>query len=143
MPFITLKEQSLHYQDEGSGEPLVLLHANSGDSLDLDAITPSFDLNYRLIRLDWPDYGEFPSASDAQPCGTTQFLELSCAFVDALALPPHHLLSTSVGRNVAARFALANPSQVLTLTLVSSGGFTPQNALVRGFCRLLGNLRLK
>jgi pimeloyl-ACP methyl ester carboxylesterase len=37
--------------------PLLLLHANPGDSRDFEAIAPSLSRHFRTIAIDWPGYG--------------------------------------------------------------------------------------
>jgi pimeloyl-ACP methyl ester carboxylesterase len=139
MPIVTLPSGDLHYVDSGRGAPLVLLHANPGDSRDFEAIMPVLAQHYRVLALDWPGYG----ASAMPPAGTVVnarfFYEAFCEFLGALALPPALIIGNSLGGNVAARLAIESPGRVGGLVLVSPGGFTPHTAITRAFCRLQGS----
>ena len=139
MPIVTLPSGELHYVDSGRGVPLVLLHANPGDSRDFEAIMPALAQHYRVVALDWPGYG----ASVTPPAGTVVnarfFYEAFCEFLAALALPPALIIGNSLGGNVAARLAIESPDKVRGLVLVSPGGFTAHNAITRAFCLMQGS----
>lgn len=136
MPFIRLSTGSLHYAEYGQGDPVVLLHANPGDSQDFAAIIPALSEHYRVFALDWPGYGQ--SAMPPSPSSTTArfFTDVLKAFFDALSLPPAVIIGNSVGGNAATRMAIEQPEKVRGLVLVAPGGFTPHNVLTRSFCRL-------
>ncbi|MGH8456596.1 MAG: alpha/beta fold hydrolase [Stenotrophobium sp.] len=138
MPNIALPKQAVHYRDEGAGTPLLMLSANPGDSRDFDAIAPQLAQRYRVIRMDWPGYGGSPVPQPPEQAGASYFLDCFGEFIDALGLERFHILGNSVGGNVAVRYALAQPRKVLSLALVSSGGFTRHNPVTRLFCQLQG-----
>ena len=119
--------------------PLVLLHANPGDSRDFEAIMPALAQHYRVLALDWPGYG----ASAMPPAGTVMnarfFYDAFCEFLAALALPPALIIGNSLGGNVAARLAIESRAKVRGLVLVSPGGFTPHNFITQAFCQLQGS----
>ena len=139
MPVVTLSSGDLHYIERGRGVPLVLLHANPGDSRDFEGIIPALAQHYRVLALDWPGYG----ASAMPPAGTAVnarfFYDAFCEFLAALALPPTFIIGNSLGGNVAARLAIESRAKVRGLVLVSPGGFTPHNLVTRAFCRLQGS----
>lgn len=136
MPTLDTSYGTIHYSEQGTGAPLLLLHANPGDSRDYDAITPTLSEKFRVICLDWPGYGQSPAPSEPQRVNAMYFYDVLKAFVEALALPPAILIGNSVGGYAAARLAIEAPQRVAALVLVSPGGFTPQNWLTRTFCAL-------
>lgn len=133
----------LAYRIDGQGPALLLLSANPGDSRDFDAVVPRLAQRFRVIRLDWPGYGGSPAPRPPESAGYALFLERLSAFMDALDIRQAHIVGNSVGGNVAVRYALRQPGRVRSLVLVSSGGFTAQNVITRGFCRLQGQLWFK
>jgi pimeloyl-ACP methyl ester carboxylesterase len=139
MPIVTLPSGDLHYLESGRGAPLILLHANPGDSRDFDAVLPTLAGNYRVLALDWPGYG----GSVLHCAGTTVnagfFCQVLRDFLAALDLPPALIVGNSLGGNVAARLAIESPGQVRGLVLVSPGGFTRHTPVTRAFCRLQGS----
>lgn len=136
MPRINLPSGPVNFQDHGRGAPIVLLHANPGDSRDFSAIMPVLSEHYRVIALDWPGYGGSPAPAAPLRASAMFFYDVLIAFIKALDLPPALFIGNSVGGYAAARLAIEAPQQVAGLMLVAPAGFTPQNLLTRQFCTL-------
>ena len=136
MPTVNLPSAAIHYAESGQGVPLILLHANPGDSLDFEAVIPALAQHYRVLAVDWPGYGRSAVPDKPGLVGADFFYAVLRGFLKALALPPSLFIGNSVGGNAAARLALASPESVRGLVLVSPGGFTPHNFITRAFCRL-------
>lgn len=141
MPFIQLPSGQLHYRDAGEGSPLLLLHANPGDSRDFAAVINELAGHYRVIALDWPGYGQSPLPTDPAPANVTlgfyqQVLE---EFIDAMNLQGLVLVGNSVGGLCAVEYAARHQDRVIGLILVSPGGFTPHNGISNAFCQLQGS----
>jgi pimeloyl-ACP methyl ester carboxylesterase len=126
------------YDDHGSGEPLLLLHANPGDPRDFDAVLPALAARYRVLRISWPGYGEAPPPLPPSAASAMMFAELLEQFVLALDLRHLSVIGNSVGAYAAARLALAQPERVQALVLASPAGFTAHNFWTRLFCRFKG-----
>lgn len=139
MPLIQLASGSLHYVDTGDGMPVVLLHANPGDSLDFQAVIPRLAERYRVIAPDWPGYG----ASEPPPEGAVVdagfYYRVLRELLDVLPLPPAIFIGNSLGGNVAARLAIESPGSVRGLVLVAPGGFTERSFVSRSFCKLMSS----
>lgn len=138
MPTINLPSGAVHYAEAGQGVPLILLHANPGDSADYAAVIPELAQHYRVLALDWPGYGRSVVPEQPHMVDAHFFYNTLREFVKALALPPALFIGNSVGGNAAARWAIESPASVLGLVLVSPGGFTPHNFITRAFCRFQG-----
>jgi pimeloyl-ACP methyl ester carboxylesterase len=136
MPTIHLSSGAVHYLESGQGVPLVLLHANPGDSLDFQAVMPELARHYRVLAVDWPGYGRSAAPSTLESITPRFFGNVLREFLAALALPPAIFIGNSVGGHAAASLAIDAPDRVRGLVLVSPGGFTPHNLLTRAFCRL-------
>jgi pimeloyl-ACP methyl ester carboxylesterase len=139
MPLIRLSTGDIHYREYGQGVPLVLLHANPGDSQDFDAIIPELSKTYRVIALDWPGYGQSSLPPRPETSGVLLFYNILLEFLAELALPPAYFIGNSIGGNAAARLASQFPERVRGLVLVAPGGFTPHNVITRSFCKLQGS----
>lgn len=136
MPTLSLSTGPVSYQIRGQGDPVVLLHANPGDSRDFDAILPALSAHFRVITLDWPGYGQSPAPAEPAMASAMFFADVLAEFVAALALPPAVFIGNSVGGYAAARLAAHDPGRVAGLVLVSPGGFTRQTLFSRLFCSL-------
>ena len=139
MPLLSLPSGRIDYDERGAGVPLVLLSANPGDRRDFDAVLPELESRFRVRRLDWPGYGASPAPQPPSAASAMLFARILRELVEALALPPAVFLCNSVGCYAAVRLALDQPQRVRALLLVSPGGFSPQNAVTRTFCRIKGN----
>ncbi len=139
MPSISLSSGNIHYSEHGQGAPLVLLHANPGDSRDFEAVIPALAENFRVLALDWPGYGRSTMSGPPESAGVLVYYDCLREFLAALDLPPAFFIGNSVGGNAAARLAIEAPELVRGLVLVAPGGFTPINFISRAFCRLQGS----
>lgn len=139
MPQLALPSARVHYTAHGEGAPLVLLHANPGDSRDFEAVIPALACTHRVLALDWPGYGASDLPADPGAAHVMFFHQVLREFLNALALPSALLIGNSVGGNVAVRLAAESPGRVRGLVLVAPGGFTPHNAFTRAFCALQGS----
>ena len=125
----------------GEGPPLLLLHANPGDSRDFEAIAPALSAEWTVHALDWPGFGGSPAL---RPPSSATAMAFADALEDVTAALPGRLalIGNSVGGYAAARLAARQPERVGALVLVNPGGFTPHNAATRAFCRFKGGERV-
>ena len=139
MPTVDLPSGAVHYVESGQGVPLILLHANPGDSLDFQAVIPALAQHYRVLAIDWPGYGRSAVPDQLQVVSAHFFYNVLREFLTALALPPALFIGNSLGGNAAARLGIESPELVRGLVLVSPGGFTPHNFITRAFCKFQGS----
>jgi pimeloyl-ACP methyl ester carboxylesterase len=139
MPSIELQECTLFYTEQGQGVPLLLLHANPGDSRDYAAIIPTLSQHYRVLALDWPGYGQSSLQRQVESINVLFFYDVLRQFIAALSLAPAILVGNSLGGNAAARLAIEHPERVLGLVLVSPGGFTSVDIFTHFFCKFQGS----
>ncbi|AZD86967.1 4,5-9,10-diseco-3-hydroxy-5,9,17-trioxoandrosta- 1(10),2-dien-4-oic acid hydrolase [Pseudomonas chlororaphis subsp. aureofaciens] len=114
----------LHYQDMGSGEPVVFIHGSgpgaSGHS-NFKGNYPEFvAAGYRCIVPDLPGYG----ASDKPLIQYTLvvFVDALNGLLDALDIGRCVLVGNSLGGAIALQLALDQPQRVSRLVLMAPGG---------------------
>jgi pimeloyl-ACP methyl ester carboxylesterase len=129
---------SVHFGEQGSGPPVLLLHATLHDRRDFDPIIPALARDHRVIAVDWPAHGESPAPRSPLQPSAMLFADVLEDVVQAMDLPPAVLIGNSVGGFAAARLAITHPDRVASLVLIDTGGFVRTNPLIRGVCRLLG-----
>lgn len=113
---------TLYYQEKGTGEPLILLHGNGGDSSYFKHQMEHFQSAYRVIALDTRGHGKSPRG-DA-PFTIAQF---SCDLYDFMQghqIASAIILGFSDGANIAMRFAMQHPKMVKALIL-NGGNLDP------------------
>ncbi|WP_372780406.1 alpha/beta fold hydrolase [Litorivivens sp.] len=120
---------TIHYLDQGSGEPVVFLHGSgsgaSGHS--------NFKFNYpflaengfRSIVPDLIGYGYSDKPDDVE-YHIDFFVECVKQTLDVIGVDSVHLIGNSLGGAIAIRFALTYPDQVKTLNLMAPGGIEDQ-----------------
>ena len=127
---------TMSYSDDGSGPPVLLLHAALHDRTDYSSVQETLGRGRRVIALDWPGHGESPKFDE--PLGAVQFGDLAIEFVDRLDLRNVVVVGNSVGGYAACRLALERPDRIAGVVLVNTGGFTPLTPFVRAFCAVMG-----
>lgn len=137
MDSIQTRGGRVFYSERGEGLPVVLLHANLHDHRDFDQVATPLSRRYRTIALDWPGHGRSELAP-GRHLDAFLLAEVLEEVTQALDLPPAVYIGNSVGGFAAARLAINAPGRVAGLVLVNTGGFTSQNVVTRGFCRMMG-----
>jgi len=127
---------TVSYTDEGSGPPIVLVHAALHDRTDFAPVADALGSGRRVLALDWPGHGESPPP--ATPLRAVEFGDLLIEFADRLDLRGAVIIGNSVGGYAACRLALERPDRVAGVVLINTGGFTPHSAVTRFFCGVMG-----
>jgi 3-oxoadipate enol-lactonase len=105
------------FDDEGSGEPVVLLHAGVADRRMWAPLVPALRGGHRVIRPDARGFGE-----TLPPLGPWSHHTDLLALLDELLITRAHLVGASMGAGVAVEAALARPEAVASLVLAAPGG---------------------
>lgn len=128
---------NLHYLEQGTGTPLILLHGNGEDHTYFTHQITCFSKHYRVIALDTRGHGRSPRGN--APFTISQFADDLYAFMDARQIERAHILGFSDGGNIALTFALRYPDRVDRLILnganLTSSGVKPhvQIPIVLGY----------
>ncbi len=105
------------FDDEGSGEPVALVHAGVADRRMWSHLAAALAADHRVIRHDVRGVGE-----SLPPTGAwahhTDLLDL----LDELLVERTHLVGASMGAGIAVEAALARPGAFASLVLVAPGG---------------------
>src|SRR4051812_10482164 len=120
--FIDLDGMSVHYRDEGSGPPLVLLHGTGSSLHTWDAWTKALRGHFRVIRMDLPGFGlTGPNRDDDYRIA--KYVEFLDAFRRRFGLEAFALAGNSLGGEIAWTYAVTHPRQVSALVLVDPAGY--------------------
>jgi len=136
MPTIQTSLGTVDYTDEGSGPPILLLHATLHDRTDFAPVYDALAAGRRVLALDWPGHGASPLP--AAPLSAVQFGDLLVEFADLLDLRNLVVVGNSVGGYAGSRLAIERPDRVAGLVLVNTGGFTQHSAFTRLGCAVMG-----
>ena len=125
--FMDIDGVRVHYMDEGSGPPVVLLHASFMHLFTWDGLAESLKDDFRVIRLDFLAAGLTGPPSDGQ-YSYERNLELVHGLTQRLELDEFSLIATSSGGTIGFRYASQYPDRVSRLILINSAGL-PRTAV--------------
>ncbi len=115
MPTVNVNDIELYYEEEGRGEPLLLIMGLAADSLAWVYQRPAFAQRYRTIVFDNRGVGR--SSKPPGPYTTAQMARDAKGLLDALSIPAAHVLGVSMGGMIAQELALQFPEAVRSLVL--------------------------
>ncbi len=136
MPRARVGDLELHYETEGSGEPLLMLMGVGGDLHGWALQRPALARRYRLVLLDNRDAGASDEAHG--PYGLGDMAADALAVMDGLGIERFHVVGASMGGAIAQHLALAAPPRVASLVLACTWARTdPLLAAILGGWRFL------
>lgn len=106
----------IHYDVEGTGEPLALVHAGIANLHLWDDQMAAFTPHFRVVRHDVRGFGETPD-----PAGNYTDHDDLHALLQHLGVQKTNLLGVSNGGRIALEFAIAFPHMVKKLVLIAPG----------------------
>jgi pimeloyl-ACP methyl ester carboxylesterase len=112
---IRLGELDTHYEADGDGPPLVLLHPGLADSRAFERNVPGLAARRRVYRPDRRGHGRTPDVEG--PIGYAAMAEDTLAFLEQVVGGPAPLVGHSDGAPVALLAGLARPDLVPALVL--------------------------
>src|SRR5499433_3561464 len=118
--FVELPTAKLWVADTGgAGEPVILLHANTGTSDAWQKQLPVLaQAGYRAIAFDRPGRGKSVAHAGMKPVSVTETLD---ALVDYLKVARIHLVGVAGGGYVALDYAAWRPERLKSLVLAATG----------------------
>lgn len=129
----------VHYVDEGSGPPLLLLHGNPTYSFLYRGIIGALRDRFRCIALDYPGFGlsSAPAGYDFRPSSHARVVE---AFVDALGLEGLTFMVQDWGGPIGLAVAGRRPERVKALVIGNTWGWPDPSPRIAWFSRVMGSL---
>jgi pimeloyl-ACP methyl ester carboxylesterase len=110
----------IHYQEKGTGPPLVLIHGYTSLTYTWREVFEPLSKSFRVIAVDLKGFG-FSSKPDGDYSRRAQAV-LVAHLLDHLHIEKAWLCGNSMGGEVALNVALANPQHVAGLILIDSAG---------------------
>lgn len=123
MPYAEVNDIRMYYEEEGRGEPLVLLHGALGavDPAVLSgwsALRPALSARYRTFSLEHRGHGR--TDNPAGRLSYTQVAEDISAFVEQWGLAPVHVAGFSDGATLGLVLGMNRPALLRSLVCVGA-----------------------
>ncbi len=131
MPFISLKNAKLYYEDEGSGdETLVFGHSMLFNLRMFDDQVNFLRRDYRCVRFDFRGQGKSEITEEGYDLDS--LTEETFELLQALDCTPCHFVGFSMGGMIALRLAIKYPDVIKSLILIdTSSEPEPSNNILR------------
>lgn len=120
------------YAEQGSGQPVVFVYGGNfgtsesqGGAYAWDKQMGALGERFRTIAYDKPGQGLSAAPDDDAGFTMARVVSHLIAFIEALGLPPVHLVGHSRGGYVVTRATLLRQDLVRSLTIVNSGTLGP------------------
>ncbi len=117
----------LHFEEAGTGAPVVFLHGGGPGATGRSNFGPNFPVfaeHFRAILVDQPCFGQSMAMSQVEGHYFTYAADALVALLDDLGIEKAHLIGNSLGGGTAVRFALRHPTRTDRLVLMGPGGLS-------------------
>lgn len=122
MSYANIDGLRLHYELQGEGRTLVMLHGLQGDASDFIGIVRGLRDSYRILTFDQRGSGH--SDKPGGEYSTALLADDTAALLEYLSIPKAHVWGVSMGGQLAQQLALRHPQRVdrLILGCTTPGG---------------------
>jgi len=120
--FMMMDGAMVHYRDEGTGFPIVLVHGMSSSLHTWQGWTDILSKKYRVIRMDLPGWGlTGPNANNKYDI--PYYESFLSRFLDSLGVKECYMAGNSLGGFITWNYALHHPQQVKKMVLLDAAGY--------------------
>ncbi len=114
----------LHYDLEGAGDPLVLIHGAQSDRSVFEPLMPALTGGFQVLRFDQRGSGQ--SSKPDHPYSIAMLADDTAALMEQVGFARAHVFGVSMGGMIAQELALGHPERVRTLTIGCSTAGGPR-----------------
>ena len=118
--FATPRRQTMHYVDEGSGEPVVFVHGNPAWSFEFRHLITGLRSEYRCVAPDHIGFGLSSRSDRKDDHHPAAHAEALATLLNDLALQDVTLFLTDWGGPIGLDFARRNPDRVKRLVIANT-----------------------
>lgn len=122
--FINWRGAEVHYTDEGTGMPVLMIHGFGGAYTNFSKLADIMKSDYRVIRIDLPGFGlsDFPKVK-ADENYLQDYREYITFMLDTLHLDSVYVIGNSLGGAVTWMAAADHPDKVKKIVLLDPAGY--------------------
>lgn len=134
--FLAVDNLVIHYQDEGTGPTLVLLHGVASSLHTWDGWVERLAPHYRIIRLDLPGHGLTGSDPTVERYEIAYMVDKLEKFLNKLSIDEVYVAGNSLGGYIAWNYALHRPDRVKKMVLLDAAGFPQEMPFIMSFAAM-------
>ena len=124
MPLARVNGIDLHYEEAGSGYPLILCHEFAGSWESWKDQIRHFSRRYCVIAWNYRGYPPSSVPENPDSYSEEQLVEDLRGLMDALSIETAHIGGLSMGGAVTLKFGIAHPDRCRSLTIAGAGSGT-------------------
>ncbi|MGH2588249.1 MAG: alpha/beta fold hydrolase, partial [Dehalococcoidia bacterium] len=121
MPSVEVNGVSIHYEEAGSGTPLVFSHEFAGSWESWEAQIGYFARRYRVIAYNNRGYPPSTVPDDPAAYSEEHLVADLRALFDVLDIERAHVVGLSMGGAVVLKFAIAHPDRCIGIVVAGAG----------------------
>lgn len=130
MPFATARDNvRLHYEEAGSGTPLLFVHEFAGDWRAWEPQMRYFSRRYRCITFSFRGYHPSDVPPDPSSYSYGHFRDDAIAVLDHLKIDKAHICGLSMGGYATLNIGMTYPQRCLSLTMAGTGSGSERGVL--------------
>jgi pimeloyl-ACP methyl ester carboxylesterase len=130
MPFVTTRDKvRLHYEEVGSGTPLVFVHEFAGDWRAWEPQMRYFARRYRCVTFSFRGYNPSDVPQDLASYSYEHFRDDVIDVMDHLKIDKAHICGLSMGGYATLHVGLKYPQRALSLTMAGTGSGSERGVL--------------
>lgn len=134
--FVAIDNLVMHYQDQGDGPTLVLLHGVASSVHTWDGWVDRLADHYRIIRIDLPGHGLTGSDPTVERYDTAYMVDKLEKFLNKLKIDDIYLAGNSLGGYISWNYALHRPDRVKKMILLDAAGFPQDLPFIMSFAAM-------
>lgn len=121
MPYVYLDKVRIYYEEAGSGEPIVLIHGASQDTLSWHDNIPHLAKGHKVYALDLPGHGKSELVEQRPTTETAEFARFIARFLEQKDIGQAILIGHSMGGGISIATSIASPDRVRAVISVCGG----------------------
>ncbi len=130
--FLKWRGAEIHYTDEGTGKPVLMIHGFGGSYHNFDKLATLMKNDYRVIRIDLPGFGlsDFPPVNNHEDY-TADYKNYFNFLLDTLHLDSLYVIGNSMGGGMTWMLAGDHPNKVRKIVLLASAGYETEKVAAK------------
>ncbi len=120
MPFVRVHDYDMYYEDQGQGEPLLLVHGGMGSSKAFAPYMQVYARRYRVIVPERKGHGRSTGIADFPPDFLRRDALHLADFISGLGLKQVRFFGHSDGGSIGLHLAIERPNVVRAMVLLAA-----------------------